>query len=280
MKANRPIPTYTWYSWGLALVSVLVLAGDLFFRLPSPTVPFESSKPSKMETTAAIKEDSIQDCCLATIISSETARQAVVLGHSLSHTGSVPPKMYAFTTDKIDEKYLKVIKKYFQVIEAPKENEIGKFTEFLYWTKLKSCAPVVAVSPIGVFNKPADRLCRAKPFASVSKVGDVVYFDSSLMVIDPKDVPKDNSETTWQKYINREMVEWNPLPSDLSVDDFNNEYIDFWLKYQSPTYIHFTNETFTSAVAKANRSMGSEGLFKIIKRIVSNAKKDHPEVFN
>jgi hypothetical protein len=185
--------------------------------------------------------------------------------------------MFAIVTSALSAIQLAAISQYFTIINAT--GKIDGFPELLYWHEL-SCSPVIAVSHTGLFNKPAERLCNYEPFGGVSRLGEVVYFDPALMVLNPADVPAQPTEAgSFSRYINQEIIEWKPIPSDLSVADVENDYLDFWLLYGSPTYLHFTEETFERAIKGDTNSTGSQLLFAIIKRVVAAAVKDHPDIF-
>jgi hypothetical protein len=99
------------------------------------------------------------------------------------------------------------------------------------------------------------------------------------MVLDPRKVVKGKTETqSFSRFINGEITDWRPIPSDLSVEDVENEYLDFWLSYGTPTFIHFGLETFERAVRGDRNSTGSWALFEIIKPAVAAAVKDHPSL--
>jgi hypothetical protein len=100
------------------------------------------------------------------------------------------------------------------------------------------------------------------------------------MVLDPKDRPKrGTNEPTFAKVINRQLTDWKPLKTDLSVDDFDNEYLDFWMKYNTPTYIHYEDEALDRAIVGDPRVNASKGLYEIIRKAVKGAEVDHPEIF-
>ncbi|OHT08635.1 hypothetical protein TRFO_22710 [Tritrichomonas foetus] len=289
-RANQ-ISTLTIVSWIAALLSIIVLMIDLFIRLPSPEktnrnsyqndVNYEKNPNFNRNQETETENESIPDgCCIATILNSKTIKQGIALGYSLNATNGFRPKSFAILTSSIPESDLSIVKQYFNVIDVTSDLSNHKYEQYFFWSHLKECSPVVAVTPSGVFNKPPTKLCTAKPFSAVSKKGDVVFFDTSLMVLDPNMPPPDpkNTDFKFSKFITRN-IEWNPLSTDLSVEDYSNEYIDFWLKYSSPTFIHFDDDTFKKAASGNEKSHGSQGLYAIIKRIILGAKEKHPEIF-
>jgi hypothetical protein len=181
--------------------------------------------------------------------------------------------MYAFAISAVPKKKLKVLSKYFTVIDAIDYRQLAEFPEALYWKKL-SCSPLVAVNYSGVFNRPADKLCAAQPSSAVSRNGDV---DPSLMVLDPRNPSKSFSgEINFARSINKQITNWKPMTTDSSVEDYDNEYIGFWLQYATPTFIHFDDETFNRAANGNEAASKSKDLYLFFRQIVDAAKKEHP----
>jgi len=257
-----------WTSWFFALLSVLFLSYEIILRTPDVEI---GKVPYFVEND--IIEKAIESCCISTIFDSHSIRQAVVLGHSLNHLGSKPPKMFAFFLDNITEHNLSEVSKYFSVING--YNHGLKYSELLHWS-LKECNPVIAVSKNGAFYKEPTKICNSKPFSSVSQRGDIVFFDPSLMVLNPTDnIDASKEEGSFKRFINDRYPEWNPLPSDLSVEDYDNDFLDFWCKFSSPTYVHFNDDTFNRAIKGNSAGTGSKALYLLIKRMINDAQIDH-----
>jgi hypothetical protein len=99
------------------------------------------------------------------------------------------------------------------------------------------------------------------------------------MVLNPSEPLRNvsGSFNDFSEFAQKQFIDWRVLPPDLSVKALDHEYLDFWLRFGTPTYIHFAKDVFDQAVtAKLNQS---KPLLKIIQRIVSDAVKAHPEVF-
>lgn len=279
MNAKKEISSVTWILWSVAVASIVILSFEMFLVAPSPPQEiinnYQAPKLNNYENIELNKE-----CCLVTIFDSTTVKQTLTLGFSLYYSGGDIPKTYAIMTSKIKQKEFESLNRYFTVIDAINTTDY-RWKEELNWMFFDDCSPVVAVSNNGVFTQPLNRICNAKPFSAVSHKGDVVYFDTSLMVLDPLQIlEKDKKKyKNFDQFINQYFPKWNPLPTDLSVDDFENEYIDFWLKYNHPNYIHFTKEIFDDALNNKQKGGGSPGLYDIIKRVVQAAKDANPVIF-
>jgi hypothetical protein len=67
----------------------------------------------------------------------------------------------------------------------------------------------VAVNHTGFFNRGVEGLGRVAPFSSVSRIGDNVFFDASLMIIDPTAPPpiKSTEFVNFTKLINSEIID-------------------------------------------------------------------------
>jgi hypothetical protein len=191
------------------------------------------------------------------------------------------PRTFAIATSAISAEAWSVLAQYFTVVNVSRSLSAGEFSEFYFWSELPSdCFPVVGVGHTGLFNRAPDSLCQAEPFSAVPRLGDVVYFDPMMMVLDPKLPPtKAPDALNFAKLINAEIIDWNILPSDSSVADIENEYLDFWLLYGSPIFLHFDEDTFRRAVSRQNQTLGSPALFEIVWRIVGAAIADHREIF-
>ena len=264
---------FTWYIWALAMCSLIILAFDLLFFLPHPSKPIESEK-SSVQCDHSIPES----CCVATLLNNDNALNVVTLGHSLSETSSSLPSTFAIMLEDIPREKLDVISNYFNIINATDKSP--PFPELLFWSKLKHCMPVIAVSALGVFTNTVNDLCHAKPFSSVSANGDVVYFDPSLMILDPNDPPNtSHHEKTWSKFVNKAYLNWNPLPPRSSVNDYANAFLEFSLNYAPPTYVHFKKPTFHQALIGSSETSGSKKLYEVIKRAVNSAKLAHANIF-
>jgi hypothetical protein len=70
-------------------------------------------------------------------------------------------------------------------------------------------------------------------------------------------------------------MNWKPLRSELSVQDVAHEYMEFALKYLSPTYIHFSAETFNRAMRGESVGNGSVGIFEMIRPIITAGVADY-----
>jgi hypothetical protein len=215
------------------------------------------------------------NCCIVTLLNQSSIQSIVALGHSLQRISEIRPRAIALMTSPIRSDSLSTVQTFFTIVNAT-----GSFTypEMAFWT-LADCSPVVAVSPIGVFNRPVDRLCAAAPFGAISKVDDILAFDTSLMVLNPSE-PLTNISgrfKSFSEFAQEQFMDWHVLPPDLSVDTLDHEYLDFWLRFGTPVYIHFGKDVFDGAVkAQLNQS---KPLLRIIQRIVSDAVAAHPDVF-
>jgi hypothetical protein len=118
------------------------------------------------------------------------------------------------------------------------------------------------------------------PFSSVARLGDVVYFDAALMILDPKSAPPPfgGGFPTFQKLVNHAIINWQILPSDRLVVETDNEYLDFWLEYSSPIYINFNETSFIRSMGQPSKDPGAP-LFQMITKFVAAAMDAHPEVF-
>jgi hypothetical protein len=216
-------------------------------------------------------------CCIATAFDNTSIRETVVLGHSLAKTAN-PPRALAFATSAIPKDSLAIVSKYFTVI--PTTLPPDAFPEFAYWNKAIDCFPLVAVNHTGAFNRAVDELCQAVPFSSVARLGDIVYFDAALMVLDPKSKPPPigGGFPTFQKLVNQAIIDWKILPSDRLVVETDNEYLDFWLEYGSPLYVNFNETSFIRAMQQPSKNPGAP-LFRMITKFVAAAMDAHPELF-
>ena len=259
----------SFYLWVFAIASLVALTFRLFASLPV------SSKSLASDSTESSFPDT---CCVATLVNSENVPDAVTLGYSLHHTGLVTPHSFAIAVEPLSDQQLRALSAYFTVINGSSNGDA--FQELLFWKELKQCRPVVAVSATGVFHKPADELCRAEPFASVSASGDTMYFSPELMVLDPRDEPNGPPGKTWKSFVNRAFPDWKQLPPHFAVRDYKNEYLDFSFKYREPVYVHFSKNTFRRAVAGDNKTDDSKFLYKILKGMVAAAKGEHRKVYD
>jgi hypothetical protein len=278
------IPPSTWLLWFFSILSIFILSLGLILRLPSPQNDvFRHLYPDilPVPSTPPPRRTPHPQCCIATLFDNISIAQTVALGHSLkSSLLAFRPRVFAIATSDIASNSLSVIQQYFTVVNATKTLSLGEFPEFHFWATLTGGHPVVGVSHTGLFNRAQDSLCQAEPFSAVARLGDVVYFDPSMMLLDPtKRLAKSPDALNFAKLINQEFANWNILPSDSSVADLENEYLDFWLPYGSPTYWHFEEEMFRRAVKKSKKTLGSPALFEIMTRIIDRAVPDHPAAF-
>jgi hypothetical protein len=264
----------TWSTWIAAVIAILAFSIELFCYLPLPSQVIFDDSPISSPPPAPVAPN--PNCCIATVFDSNSIQQTVVLGHSLHRAGSVLPRTFAILTSPTTAN-LSAVEKYFQIINASSTTVL--YPELLFWSEL-NCAPVVAVTHTGLFNRPADRLCSLQPFGAVSRIGEVVYFEPNLMILDPTNKIKEIKEMeSFSKFINQEITDWRPIPSELSVADVDHDYLNFWLLYGTPTFIHFGEDTFQKAVRGEKNSTGSFALFDIIRPAVAAAVKDHKELF-
>jgi hypothetical protein len=261
----------SWISWVFATASVLSLSLELLCHLPTPSKKIFQERRLPARTSPPIPPST---CCLATLVNSTSFRPAIALGHSLRQlNGEIP--FYAFVDHRVNSSHRSALGEYFSVLNR---SESLVFPEAAFWG-LSACYPVVAVGAIGVFKGTVDALCAAPPFSAVSRVGEVVWFDPTLMVLDPSQRPTFSAaKDSFSDFSKTEMT-WKPLRPELSVEDVAHEYMEFWLRYLSPTYIHFTMDTFDRAVRGKEVGEGSIGLFQMIRSIVKSAAEGHPELF-
>jgi hypothetical protein len=269
--------------WILALVSVLSLFVELIFRLPHPKQNlFHPIQPDLAALPRRIPAATPNpNCCIATIFDNSSVPQTIALGHSLRARSRTYPRTIAFQLSPIPPSSLSIIEKYFSVIYVTEPLPEGAFPEFLFWERLADCFPVVGVNHTGVFNRGVESLCRAKPFSGVSRIGDIVFFDPSLMIIDPTAPPptKSTEFLNFAKLINHEIIDWKPLPTDSLVVETECDYLDFWFRYGSPIYIRFNESSFARA-AGGPRLPKEPPLFEMMTKIVGAAAAAHPDVFN
>lgn len=312
--SKNQIPFYVYFSWALAILSIFIFMIDLFIRAPDPVNPFIKNdlidydqieidnKPKNSHQYRENRLNNNEKCCIATIFDQSSIKQTIALGYSIlnsynnfqNHT--VPKTFALFTADNnnnynISNNELLTLEKYFRVINiSTTQQEITNgMIELLFWTipELKNCFPVVALTHNGIFNKAPIDICNSIPFSAVSKTGDIVFFDTSLMVLDPSKHPgkldkkyeKNKKNKQFKRYINYQITDWKPLPTDLSVEDYNNDFLDFWLKYGTPTFIHFEENTFFNSIKGINQTNGSREIFKIIVKIINQVKDKHPDIF-
>ncbi|KAK8842565.1 hypothetical protein M9Y10_025423 [Tritrichomonas musculus] len=319
-NSNNKIPAFAYFSWGVAFLSIFILMIDLFIRAPEPLNPFikEINKENFLEKENNKQSTELQthyddelvineNCCIATIFEKSSIQQTILLGYSLlkansndenskNHKYTIPKTFALFILENddisISENELLALKKYFEIINITSEQLklTNNMKELLFWTtpELKKCYPLVGLAHNGLFNKAPNRICNSIPFSAVSKTGDVVFFDTSLMVLDPTKHPgqmnekynKNNKNKQFKKYINYQITNWKPLPTDLSVEDYNNEFLDFWMKFGTPTFIHYEDSTFYNAINNVNKTSGSQEIFKIITKLANEVKLAHPNIYH
>jgi hypothetical protein len=276
------VPILTRVLWLLALASVLSLFAKLLFRLPSPKP--NVLHPVQPDVSALRGRPPLAppspNCCIATVFDNSSITQTVALGHSLRAVSPTYPRAIAFQLSPIAASTLSILEKYFSVVRVADSLPEGAFPEFLFWDRLSDCFPVVAVNHTSVFNRGVESLCRAAPFSSVSRIGDIVFFDPSLMIIDPTAAPptKSTEFINFAKLINSEIIDWKPLPTDSLVVETECDYLDFWFRYGSPIYIRFNESSFARA-AVGPRLPKEPPLFEMMTKIVGAAASAHPEVF-
>jgi hypothetical protein len=204
------------------------------------------------------------------LVNSSSFLPAIALGHSLRqiHRNIT---FYVLRDSSINSSESSILERYFTVVDLP---ESLIFPEAGFW-QISDCFPVVAVSPFGVFREPIDRLCAAKPFSAVSRVDEVVWFDPSLMVLDPSNVPAFSDLKESFSEFSKAGMSWTPLKPELSVMDIAQDYMEFALRYLRPTYIHFSAETFTRAAQGQSVGNGSAGLFEMIQPIITAALPEY-----
>jgi hypothetical protein len=252
-------------SWILAIISVLILSLELFFNLPVPSKSFFHHNLNPISPSPSPPST----CCLATLINSTSFKHSLALGHSLRQLNS-NITFYAILETSFNSSNISILRQYFNVINI---SESLIFPEAAFW-ELKDCFPVVAVSSLGIFRRPIDQLCSSSPFSAVSRVDEVVWFDPSLMVLDPRSVPAFSQSKGSFSEFSKTGINWHPLRPDLSVNDIAHEYMEFSLRYLSPTYIHFTADTFLRASSNQTVGSGSALLFEMIRPIINSINYD------
>ena len=267
---NNKIGIFTIILWIIAFFSVFCLTIELMLNLETPKNIYSTTKVDPKITS---------HCCLATLVNENNIQQALVLGHSLfSQTPSIP-KVVALQTSPLSSDQKELLSKYFEIYDVINKTTTVQFHELLYWTELQSYFPVIAVNANGVFNSSPANLCHARPFSAVSNRGDSIFFDTSLMILDPtQELNPDSSTKNFHNLANSQNFDWNPLRTDSSVEDYSNEYIDFWLGYSKPIYIHFSVDVFRNALRGSKSTPGSKGLYNIISGIVQKAKYELGDV--
>ena len=271
---------YAWISFIFAGISLLLLSFDLIISAPIPISDNVKSNENIIQSTYS-KEN--PKCCIATLFGKNDIKQLLVLGYSLHQFNSNPPKMYALSKHNISDDNRKLIQKYFEIVDVFNMTNPPKFHQTLFW-ELDDCSPVVAVDVNGFFASNVNGLCNAKPFSSIARNGDPFLFDSSIMVLDPllpPDFDESISENQWKNYINRIITKWNPLKSNLCVNDKNENFLDFWMTFGQPVYIHFSEKTFRAIQNKSRTPpKGSVNVFTFIApKIFKILKKLFPEDF-
>lgn len=266
--------------WITAVISILLLSLEIINHLPK-LEPLSSQLDSFYEIK---RNHYIPNCCLATMASNSSFTNAMVMAHSLNSIGIDPPTSYIFIKSDITEENRKLLEKYFKVIIMDANSKRLIYDELNFWT-LDDCSVVVAVSSNGVFIKDMNHVCMAPPFSAVAKRGDVVSFDISMMVLNPKDkYPirrlNDTRGKNFHEFINDVYPEWNILPSDLSVEDYKNDYLVFWSTYSRPTFIHYNPERFTNVTIDSTKSFGNKALSPLIKKAMKDAFEEYPNIKN
>ena len=251
-----------WILWLLALFLIILLSFQLLYdipdvsKLPNPFIEEISNPLTKIPNS----------CCIATIFDSNSFLKTLSLGYSLHNLGSYPPRSIAFLTSDLSSQKFNLISKYFEIINISNSIKSLKFQELIYWN-LTDCYPLITVSNSGIFNKSPNNLCNIKPFSAVSQRGDIVFFDTHLMIINPQEkIEEAENEYSFSKFINNKFINWNSLSTDLSVEDYDNDFLDFWMKFSSPTYIHFNDDTFKRAYEGKSFGSGSRAIFQLLKR--------------
>lgn len=259
--------------WAIAFLLIIFTSFSLILKLPCIDYSFLSG--SKQHP----KQNLINsNCCVATLLREDNFQNVLTLGYSLNHTGQQQPTSYLFKFHNLSLNKFSALQNYF-IIKEPKEKK--KFDELFFWS-LKNCDPVIAVEGKGIFFKDLSQLCNSKPFASVAKQNDIVLFDSALMVLNPNEpLPEVSSlsHSTFSNYINEVYQNWNSLPTDLSVMDYKNDFLEFWLRYQTPTYLHYSDKTFNAAKSHLKDKEVSKGLLQLISPIVNATMNQYPNLF-
>ena len=262
------------FSVFVALVSIIFYGVRAIFLAPdTKTEPFQLNQQRKRQFNL------YPNCCIATSFSKNNIDNLLLLGYSLNNVGVIPPKLYAFTNDQNLDLHLRAkIEKFFKIVDNYSFHNSYKFLEGYYWDYLQqeSCFPVISVTVNGVFNKSPWEISnyvfnKTLP-AAVPLHGDMLNGDSNLFVFDPNDKPK--GVNSLESYINS-YDNWTPLPSEFHVNDYENEFLDFWTRYGNPTFISYSYSTFRNLVSGTKKHAdGSFRLYKIMQMIYNNWKRD------
>ena len=257
-------------------ICLLLLSFDLIINSPTPLIDI-SDRDTKKQTFFPENPN----CCIATLFGQNDIKKLLVLGYSLHEFNPNPPKMYALSKHNISDENRELIQKYFHIVDIYNMTNAPKFHQILFW-ELEDCSPVVAVDVNGLFASNVNELCNAAPFSAVAKNGDPFLFDSSLMVLDPLN-PPDFDDTInnqqWKNYINKLYPNWKPLKSNLCVNDKQESFLEFWMSFGSPVYIHYSDKTFKAIENRnADNIYGSVNVFSFIApKIVYILKKLFPQ---
>ena len=252
---------FSWFSWIFAIVSLLSLSVELMAHVPSTTGTPELPENKKINVRIN------KNCCISTFFDNFEIENTLLLGYSLHNVGVNPPKTFAFSKNKISEKNREKLSKYFDFVE-----DSSNATSEL----LGNCFPLISVSSQGVFNKSPWDVCNfvteeTLP-AAVPQQGDIVYPDTAMLVVDPRNM----TESLFKSFggYKGPLDKWFNLPSEFSVYDYNNDFLDFWMTYSSPTYIHYSSQTYQELVNGAKKTEdGSYQIYKVLKLIYSDAMK-------
>jgi hypothetical protein len=253
---------FSWLSWFFAIVSLLSLSLELISRAPSPT-----GSPVLPESAPKLNVQINKNCCVSSFFDNSEIENILFLGYSLRNLGVIPPKTFAFAKNELTEENKNKLAKYFDIVA-----EGTKATKEL----LDGCFPLISVSSLGVFNKSPWDICnfatKGKMPAAVPLQGDIVYPDKAMIVFDPSNM-RDPIFTMHGEY-KGSLDKWFNLPSEFSVLDYENDFLDFWMSFSSPTYIHYSKSTFQEIVSGSKKpENGSFRIFRVLKQIYSNYMK-------
>ena len=257
----------------IALVSILIYSIELLKNLPET-----ETAPTALNITRKQSKKLNPKCCIVTEFSRADINNLLLLGFTLKNQGTNPPKAFALSKERsLSANEKESIEKYFVLSTSEQNSNDRKYRKEWISSSLSDCFPAIYVSPYGVFNKSPWNICdfvfnKTLP-AAVPKNEDILAAGHELFVFDPKE---DVDEKYWQTpstYISS-FKEWTPLPADFSVTDFENEFLDFWMRYGNPTYITYSPETYQNILANAkNPADGSFRIYRLLKTIYAEYAK-------
>lgn len=256
-------------SWILSAAVIVFVSISLLMKIEDTQDGYEQY----WQTNSQNPEINLSNCCIATTFNRDTALNAIVLGHSLHNLGINNIRIFAFSKNKDTSEKQKIIESLFNYTEYNTNNNDEKSIYNNFWIA-NQCKRVISVSPMGIFNKFPFEACKSTGFSAVAQLNDIIKYDSHFFALDTEDIKGNHLDILFDGKITGIYHDYNPLPTDYCVKDYFNEFLDFWSRFASPTYITYSSKTFSSALSKkfANSDRDSSiYLYPLIYKVVNEA---------